>query len=210
MKQSDLINLLKKYLNTEVRKIVREEVNYSVNNVRNIIREEIELLGQLNYSNENKLNYSEDIHNTNFSNDEDSYDSLIGSENNNNKLKEIKSMKFSNDPMLDNILKETAAHHKPISNDAKPPVEYRQMGSVMTSKNVNPSNPPNLKASPAGSTTNEKGVKRVEEILPDDRKHREIPDFLQDVLTRDYSELTKAMSKPKTGPSSIPPGMSPM
>jgi hypothetical protein len=51
MKETDLINLLKKYLNKEMRKIIREEIKYSFDkDLRNIVREELELLSTSDFT----------------------------------------------------------------------------------------------------------------------------------------------------------------
>jgi len=178
MKQTDLIKVMKKYLNTEIRKIVREEIKFIVdNNMRDVIREEIELGSLKGTIIEETEEYTAELRTPPVK--EESYESLV-------------PKKFSTNPMLNNILAETAK--EAFSNKTGIEDEYKQMGTTRTSDSVHQTMEPAVAATAAGSN---QPITDIREILPDDRKHRDIPEFLQNVLTRDYSELTKAMSIPK-------------
>ena len=41
------------------------------------------------------------------------------------------------------------------------------------------------------------GKPTAQEMLPDDKKHVQVPDYIQNALTKDYSGLVKAMDKKK-------------
>lgn len=202
MKQNDLIEILKKYLNKEMRKIVREEIKYSFDkDLRNIVREELELLGDVDFT----LNEKRDRSEASITTEDESYESIVPKK----QPKIVNNMKFSNDPLLNDILAETAKDYTSISENKGVASEFQTMGGgPMTSKDVVQGAPPNMRPTPP-TPTGKKGINDVREILPDDRRGRDIPDFLQNVLTRDYSELTKAMDKPKKGSPGSLPGMPP-
>ena len=180
-----------------MRKIVREEIKYSFNkDLRRIVREELEIMsgGNLEFDSP-KASLAE------ISTDE-SYESLVSEKQSH---QEIENIKFSSDPMLNAILAETAKSSKPISENKDRVSEFREMNNgLMTTKDVMPNSTPNLRPVPAQQPLPlGKAVADVREIIPDDRRGRDIPDFLQNILTRDWSnnaEVKKAAQKQKSGP----------
>jgi len=98
--------------------------------------------------------------------------------------KPIKRKKFSKDPGLNDILNETAM-------DMSDPEEYKTLGGKPFTGNM---------AQMMGMNPDEMfGDQKVtaESMIPDDKKHIQIPDAVQKALTRDYSQLVKAMDKKK-------------
>jgi len=187
MKQTELINVLKKYLNKEVRKIVREEISLSKKHIREIIREELEYV----VNPPDPLNETEQTDNISIENE---YKSLVPE-------REIDNTTFSKNPILNNILKETAKTTTSINNRSGVEDEWKSIKPVMTSDSVSSKiNPISKKINPSPPSPKPQGVKNVQEFLPDDRKHRDIPDFLQNIFTRDWSnnpEIKKAADKIK-------------
>jgi len=199
MKQSDLIETLKKYLNKEMRKIVREEIKYSFNkDLRNIVREELELLGNADFTLNERGNELE----TTITTKEETHESLVPKKK---KTRIPEDTKFSSNPMLNDILAETAVDARPISEQSGPSSGgYETMGNMMTSKDVVQNTPPDLNPGHQRSTG---GTPDIREMVPQDRRGRDVPDFLQNILTRDWSnnpEVKKAAIKNKES-SGLPP-----
>ena len=102
-----------------------------------------------------------------------------------NKIKKpIKRKKFSKDPGLNDILNETA---KDISDSE----DYKTLGGKPFTGNM---------AQMMGMNSDEmfgNQKSTVESMIPEDKKHIQIPAAVQKALTRDYSQLIKAMDKKK-------------
>ena len=100
----------------------------------------------------------------------------------NNKPKTTnKSKSYVKDPVLNNILNETA----------NATAEWKSMNGTHTSD----------MAAAMGMTPPDvafgNGKPTIQEMMPMDRRGRETPDFVSKALTRDYSDLVKAMDKKK-------------
>ena len=94
---------------------------------------------------------------------------------------------FAKDPILNEVLNETAA---------TPKDQWKTMGG----KTLNTSDGRAGLASMMGMESPEQmfgGKPSAKQMLPDDRKHVQIDDELAGVLTRDYSGLMKAIDKKK-------------
>ena len=87
-----------------------------------------------------------------------------------------KNKNFVKDPILNDILNETAN------------TEWKSMNGMHTS---------NLAQSMGMKSMDETfgGKPTVQQMIPQDRQGRQIPESLSKVLTRDYTDLVKAMDK---------------
>ena len=90
-----------------------------------------------------------------------------------------KMVEFTKDPVLNKLLNETAA--------GKPPEKKIPTlgGKMFTSADVNSSVKPHI-------FERQVETPDIQEMLPEDRKHAQVPDFLEKALTRDYSELVNS------------------
>ena len=94
---------------------------------------------------------------------------------------------FTKDPILNEVLNETAA---------TPNEQWKTMGG----KTLNAADGRAGLASMMGMGSADEmfgGKPSAKQMLPDDRKHVQIDDELAGVLTRDYSSLMKAIDKKK-------------
>jgi len=102
-----------------------------------------------------------------------------------NLVKKItKKKKFAKDNNLNNILNETALE----MSDSE---EYKTLGSKPFTGNMAQAmgmNPDEMFGDHKAS---------AESMIPEDKKHIQVPEAVQKALTRDYSQLVKAMDKKK-------------
>jgi len=94
-----------------------------------------------------------------------------------------KKKKFAKDRNLNNILNETALE----MSDSE---EYKTLGGKPFTGNMAQAmgmNPDEM----FGDQTS------AESMIPEDKKHIQVPEAVQKALTRDYSQLVKAMDKKK-------------
>lgn len=181
MKESQLLTILKKYLNTEVRKIVREEVSYLNKEIREVVREEIELSGAVKMEEKSTTQLSD----------------LIENEQPKRKIKKRNPITYSNNLMLNNILSETTSlknyeqgQYPALSGRQGENEEWETVGGVRTSDQVH--EPIN------SSIINKNKSVTANEIIPRDRKGRDIPEFLEKVFEKDYRPLTSKMKQSKS------------
>jgi len=92
---------------------------------------------------------------------------------------------FSKDPVLNKILNETAAE--------KQEDEWKTMGN----KTFNRTDAMSGLASKMGYGDMAKGAPTAQQMIPKDRQHVEVDSNLEKVLTRDYTDLVKAMDRKK-------------
>lgn len=97
--------------------------------------------------------------------------------------KEKKDFTFSKDPVLNKILNETAA-----SKD-----EWKTMGD----KPFNRTDAMAGLASKMGYGDVSQAAPTIQQMIPKDRQHVEVDNNLEKALTRDYTDLVKAMDKKK-------------
>ncbi len=91
-----------------------------------------------------------------------------------------KTKSFVKDPVLNDILNETAN------------TEWKTMGGGTQTSDMAAAmgmTPPDIAFGNSQPT--------IQEMMPMDRRGRETPDFVSKALTRDYSDLVKAMDKKK-------------
>jgi len=137
--------------------------------VRKVVREELGMLT------ENKVDHSKTMnHGIRMSELADS--NLV--------KKKTKKRKFTKDPSLNNILNETALE----MSDSE---EYKTLGGKPFTGNMAQM----MGMNPDEMFGDQKAT--VESMIPKDKKHIPIPDAVQKALTRDYSQLVKAMDKKK-------------
>jgi hypothetical protein len=109
---------------------------------------------------------------------------------------------FANDPMLNQILNETAMGHTPQ------PEEYPTMGGGVMGASSAQGGMSAFRAQMQAQFDADRGVSgvtptgtpgtaTVHEMVPQNVNAEALPDALQKALTRDYSQLVKAMDKKK-------------
>lgn len=102
--------------------------------------------------------------------------------------KKVKKQKFTENQALNDVLNETANQES-----------WPTMGGKTLSANSAVGGKAGLAAAMGlGSMDQTFGGKpSVQQMLPDDKKHVEVPEEVGKALTRDYSELMKAINKKK-------------
>lgn len=193
MKKSELLKIMKEYLNKEVRRIIREEIGLT--EIRKIVREEIEIAMGLKSNQlelQDQINVNKQIESQ-----------MEKSKQAENTSKKYEYQSFVKDSLLNDILNETAedmvSKSKPqfvneIHNKMGMEEEWSTLGMKTTADVDNPLIPHVAQSQEQVS---------VREMLPADRKGADVPDFLEKALTKDYSKLINM--EPKRGKSL--PGM---
>ena len=100
------------------------------------------------------------------------------------KNKQKSNVDFSSNPVLNELMQETAAS------------DWSTMGNRTLGANDGRAG----LASMMGMESPDQmfgGKPSVQQMIPDDKKHVEIPDDISTALTRDYSQLMKAIDKKK-------------
>ena len=97
---------------------------------------------------------------------------------------------YTKNPVLNDVLNETA------NQDSWPTMGNKTLGS-----NDARGGKPGLAAMMGMETPDQMfgGKPSVQQMLPDDKKHVEVPEEVGNALTRDYSELMKAIDNKKKG-----------
>ena len=102
--------------------------------------------------------------------------------------KKVKNQKFTDNAALNDVLNETA------NQEAWPTMG----GKTITANSAAGGKSGLAAAMGLGSMDQAFGGKpSVQQMLPDDKKHVEVPEEVGKALTRDYSELMKAINKKK-------------
>tara|TARA_R110000796_G_scaffold82592_1_gene181013 strand:- start:54459 stop:54947 length:489 start_codon:yes stop_codon:yes gene_type:complete len=101
-----------------------------------------------------------------------------------NKPTKLKKRNFTKNQGINEILNETALGME------KKPEEYKTMNGGAITKDM--ARGWGMDAEQMFGPTSDKPA--VSEMVPEDKKHIEIPDVVQKALTRDYSKLVKAMN----------------
>jgi len=137
--------------------------------VRKVVREELKML------NEDKIDHSKVMdHGIKMSELADSKKTK----------KTFKAKNFTKDPSLNSILNETA---KEMTDNE----EYKTLGGKPFTGNMAQA----MGMDPDKMFGND--VATAENMIPADKRHIEVPEAVQKALTRDYSQLVKAMDKKK-------------
>jgi hypothetical protein len=99
------------------------------------------------------------------------------------KVGKFEKKNYSKNPLLNNLLNETAQTPIPTMN-----------GATYTSKDA----VGGIRSKFAAAMDPNKdfgGAPSAQEMIPDDKKHVQVPDYIQNALTKDYSGVVKEMNK---------------
>jgi len=105
-------------------------------------------------------------------------------------VEKFEKKNYAKNSLLNDVLNETAQTEKPIptmnantytSQDAQGGIRSKFQEAMNPDADFGPSN----------------GKPSAAEMIPDDKKHVQVPDYITNALTKDYSGLVKAMEKKK-------------
>ena len=101
------------------------------------------------------------------------------------KVDKFDKKNYAKNPLLNDILNETA--NAPIKTINGGPLTSQDAVGGIRNKFTEAMNP----------DKDFGGQPTAQEMVPEDKKHIPIPDYIQNALTKDYSSLVKAMDKKK-------------
>ena len=107
-------------------------------------------------------------------------------------VEKVDKKRFAKNSMLNDILNETAEKSKPIPQMGNKTFTSQDAVGGLRSKFAEAMDP--QADFGAGGVA---GKPTADEMIPEDKKHVPIPDYIQNALTKDYSQLVKTMTKKK-------------